>query len=264
MPADDPFRRMLGDAPDLPGRLDAGSVIRRSRRRRMAQRVAIGGVAAVAVIGVVGGVGLGFTSLGFASLQFGGAASSSSASKADSAPEFATGGGQKDSSGGSAPTPQPTDGTGSGVPQNLSHPAGTDLPCPAPAPYSPASAAALRVSVAFPGVTTGDRGTYSEVTLTNGGDSPVAGLTTATTEVILSRAGTLRWVALSSDLGGQGATLSAGSSHTFVGHFDTAVCGTTARSAIPAGQYDAIVLVRVSISGEKQWIVSAPTPVTVP
>ncbi|MDM4764176.1 hypothetical protein QT381_14290 [Galbitalea sp. SE-J8] len=171
-------------------RIDTDAVVRRARRRRLPRQLAVGGVAAVAVVGLV--IGGGSLLRGVATSTASGMADSASrpeaAPGAGGAPDGAAGGGTDAATDG-GPGQGPSGGDAIGIaPLEKLNPCGGSLADLAPDPSG------LVLTTDFPSVI--EAGTASVtgwVTLTNTGTGRVTGTTSAVPTITLSRDGRTVW-----------------------------------------------------------------------
>ena len=176
MPVDPTFRDLFGgDESQVSGQLDARTIIRKARRRRLPRQIGVGSVATIAAVGVFTGAGFGLRSL-TPSGASGGAVSLGS--QTDSPPASAN-----DGSTPGGPTPAPIK-RASGDRLNL---CGATLVHPLP------SATGLTLTVDFADAAAGAPSVDGTVTLTNTGDAAVDGDAYALPTIVLSQNDTVLW-----------------------------------------------------------------------
>jgi hypothetical protein len=247
MPVEPNLRDLFGDdGSPLPGKLDARTIIRRSKRRRLPKQIGVGGASAVAAVGIFTGAGFGLSALGGSS-----SAGSSIASLAD---------GAQDS--GRSPAPEKSDGT---VVPGVKRPAAEGINTCGGALETPApSATGLRLTVDFPDAAAGASSVNGTVTLTNTGPDAIRGDAYARPTVILSRDGVVIWH--SHDLVIRDplpVSLDPGQSVSFDASFAPVVCTSDSDLApdrdgqLPAahrGEYQVSAIMDVTVSSNAELV----------
>jgi hypothetical protein len=248
--SDDELRRALADAP-APGTLDAGEVIRRARHRRRLSTVATTGVAALAVVAIVG--------IGATALDWMPRPSSDSTVAADSARDGEEAGSMEEQFSAEA------DGSTLTAPASP-HPCG--LPPSAPGPGD----SDLALTASFePRAGGGTAILEGVVTLLNAGDSDIYAEVLGQPIVALARDG----VTVSRTEGEPGTgtiavTLAPGESLDIDATLAAVACatgvtsGSPAGSPLTAGDYDIAAAVLVSQDGAEaiEIVGSGGQPVT--
>ena len=171
MPNESEFRELLkSSAADVAsrGHLDAAAVIRRSKRRRLPQQLAVGGLSTLAVAGI------GFAGVTAFRMLPQGAMTMSAGSSADSG----------------AAVPEKA-----GPVQGVKHaPADRINLCGGPSAKAAPNANGLVLSTDFPASSaTGTRPIDGTVTLTNTGTQTIKGTTAASPAITVSQGGTVLW-----------------------------------------------------------------------
>ena len=204
------LKRMFRETGPSLGQIDLSRVLRRSSRRRVAQRVAVGGATTLAVAGI--GIA-GFTGI----RGFGPSTGSGSASGA-AAPE---------STEGSSPGSTATDGRLTLAPAEKINLCGGTLSEVAP------NAAGLVLTTNFePGDASADH-VSGTVTLTNSGSEHILGTSAVTPTIILSKEGIVRWHSNGS-MAAMGALvdLAPGASMTYQASFQPVTCAVEDDSTV--------------------------------
>lgn len=226
-----------GDAPTLRA-IDAQSVIRRSKTRRLPAQIGIGGAFTLAVggLGVAGLQGLGSSQ----------STTESAVSLVEQAP--AAGDGIKGMMEGDAPT--------SGVKRA---PAERINLCGGPLAQVAPSPTGLVLTVDFPDSPVGTAPVAGTVTLTNTGTEPVFGYGPATPAITLSQAGVVLWHSNGPSIQSiQDVALAPGESLAYAASFSPVVCAVeddaaeSFRTDLPAagaGEYQLSAAADISVDG---------------
>ncbi|MET0990008.1 MAG: hypothetical protein ABWY54_05125 [Glaciihabitans sp.] len=249
----DAVRGALHDA-DLPtNQIDAGDIIRRSKKRRLPRTVGTGAALCLAVVGI--GIA-GFTGLGGS--QGAGTAMSDSAETADTSDTSDTSTGSSSSS----TSPESSEHSESNT---FGGPTGIDQApveklnlCGGPLAEVAPSPSGLTIAVDLPDSPAGSESIQGTATLTNNGTETVVGYTAASPALTLSQDGTVIWhsngpmIMLAVDV-----DLEPGESLSYPVTMTPVVCdvvddtGETFREdlpAAPAGQYQ--VGAAITVRGE--------------
>ncbi|MCW4386639.1 hypothetical protein OH146_12730 [Salinibacterium sp. SYSU T00001] len=219
------LREMLADAA-APGRLDAGTIIRKSRRRRRVRALAATSVGALAVVGIAAALAGGIPAP--APLQTASESSDAGGDAGDDASAFSA---ETDSSaGGAALAPV----------EKLN-------PCGEPVSALAATARDLMLEARFPDpIPAGDSPVFGTVSLENSGEETVTGRVGSGPALTLSREGVTVWHTQAGSASGQAVQLDPGESMSFEVALVPVECGPedeareTFRSELPpleAGEY---------------------------
>ena len=249
MPVEPNLRDLFGDdGSPLPGKLDARTIIRKSKRRRLPKQIGVGGASAVAAVGIFTGAGFGLSALG------------GSSSSGSSTASLAGGAAQDDGS--STVTPEKSGGSD---PQGVKRPAaegvnrcGDSLATPAP------SSTGLRLTVDFPDAAAGTASVAGTVTLTNTGPVAIDGDSYGRPTVVLSQRGTVIWhshdLVIRDPLPVQ---LDPGQSVSFDASFEPVVCardsdltpdGDAQLPVAPAGDYQVSAIMDVTVLSNAELV----------
>jgi hypothetical protein len=234
--------------------LDAHQIIRRSKRRRLPSRIAVGSLVSLSVIGI------GIASVnGIAALSPGVTASSGSAESLESADAPATDSGDASEGGFDAP----------GI---MRAPAEKLNLCGGAVAEVAPSQSGLQLTVDFPDADTGSTSVSGTATLTNTGATVVTGYSGATPAVTLSRDGTVVWHSNGPTiLSIVDITLAPGESMTYPASFTPVVCDVedditeSFRDTLPAaspGEYQLSAALDVSGDAGTELVTGPSSTIT--